>query len=74
MLADFYRFINSFTVNSDIMLVEWQRLALKGEKINAIKAYRDIGGKYEGPYGMTWAIGLKEAKDAVEAWLYNNGL
>lgn len=37
---------------------EWQRLAAKGEKINAIKELRSITG-----------FGLKAAKDAVEYWL-----
>lgn len=58
---------------------EWQRLAAGGEKIKAIKAYRDAGGKretlvsseygYRAGYENRFVIGLKEAKDAVEYWL-----
>jgi hypothetical protein len=40
---------------------EWQRLAAKGEKINAIKELRGITG-----------LGLKSTKDAVEHWLAND--
>ena len=38
-------------------LNEWQKLALDGSKIEAIKVYREQTG-----------AGLAEAKDAVEAW------
>jgi hypothetical protein len=40
---------------------EWQRLAAKGEKINAIKALRSLTG-----------LGLKATKDAVEHWVAND--
>src|SRR5262245_61966361 len=36
----------------------WQKAALDGQKIEAIKLYREETG-----------LGLKDAKDAVEAWL-----
>ncbi|RJG46543.1 hypothetical protein [Mesorhizobium sp. DCY119] len=58
---------------------EWQRLAAEGKRIEAIKAYRDAGGKrqtfvsseygYRTGYEERFVIGLKEAKDAVEYWL-----
>ncbi|TPJ86925.1 MULTISPECIES: hypothetical protein [unclassified Mesorhizobium] len=58
---------------------EWQRLAARGSKIPAIKAYRDAGGKRQTFVAAEWGfparyedhhvIGLKEAKDAVEHWL-----
>jgi hypothetical protein len=40
---------------------EWQRLAVAGRKINAIKELRGITG-----------LGLKSTKDAVEYWLAND--
>jgi ribosomal protein L7/L12 len=54
---------------------EWMRLALAGEKINAIKALREISGRSNNRYDATlgryvdggWSIGLKEAKDIVES-------
>lgn len=58
---------------------EWQRLAVDGERIQAIKSYREAGGKretfvtsefgYRSGYETRFVIGLKEAKDAVEYWL-----
>lgn len=57
---------------------EWQRLAAGGERVPAIKAYREAGGRrqtfvtssYGSPgYEDRHVIGLKEAKDAVEHWL-----
>lgn len=54
---------------------EWQREALAGQKINAIKLYRATGGRkqqwnaYSQKYEDMWCIGLKEAKDHVENFL-----
>jgi hypothetical protein len=44
-------------------LTEWQKAALHGDKIPAIKLYREQTG-----------AGLKEAKDAVENWLATSDL
>ena len=41
--------------------VEWQRLARIGQKIQAIKAYRELTGD-----------DLKESKEAAEFWIYQN--
>lgn len=50
---------------------EWMRLAIEGQKINAIKALREVGGRHgTNDYGNTagaWCIGLKVAKDIVES-------
>lgn len=37
---------------------EWQRHAINGRKIDAIKAYREQHG-----------VSLREGKDAIEAWM-----
>lgn len=47
---------------------EWQRHARNGERINAIKAYREA---YKTNFP---APGLKEAKDAVEDWCLTHGI
>lgn len=45
----------------------WLELALKGEKINAIKALRD----FVGPDNNGQSLNLKTSKDIVESVLFN---
>lgn len=49
-----------------VALMPWQRMAIRGERINAIKEFRELAGRTADGRA---AIGLREAKNAVENYI-----
>ena len=52
----------------------WMSLALRGEKLAAIKALREIKNKKHPDVNDPRRMGLKKAKDTVEAYMRKFGV
>lgn len=57
------------------LLLAWQKLAIQGQKLQAIKELREWVGSRQDQYGSgTSNLSLKEAKDLVEDYMQRNGI